>query len=84
MFGILRALVRAEVNLKEGSIPMKKLFTLLFAAALAISLAMPVFAQDAAQGSSDQSMSSTTKTKKTKAHKPKKTKAPKDTSAPAQ
>ncbi|HEY6270522.1 MAG TPA: hypothetical protein VIX19_00840 [Terriglobales bacterium] len=62
---------------------MKKLFTLLFAAALAISLAMPVFAQDAAQGSTDQSMSSTTKKEK-KTKKQKKTKAPKDTSAPAQ
>jgi len=42
---------------------MKKLFTLLFAAALAFSLAMPVFAQDT--GSQE------TKTKKEKTHKSK-------------
>jgi len=55
---------------------MKKLFTLLFTAALAFSLAMPVFAQDT--GTQD-----TTKTEK-KAKKEKKTKkakkAKKDTS----
>jgi len=44
---------------------MKKLFTLLFAAVLATSLAMPVFAQDA--GSQDTS----TKSKKEKTHKSK-------------
>jgi len=43
---------------------MKKLFTLLFTAALAFSLAMPVFAQDT--GSQE-----TTKTKKEKTHKSK-------------
>jgi hypothetical protein len=43
---------------------MKKLLTLLFTAALASSLAMPVFAQDA--GSQE-----TTKTKKEKTHKSK-------------
>ena len=43
---------------------MKKLFTLLFTAALAFSLAMPVFAQD---GGSQE----TTKTKKEKTHKSK-------------
>jgi len=43
---------------------MKKLFTLLFTAALAFSLAMPVFARDA--GSQE-----TTKTKKEKTHKSK-------------
>ena len=43
---------------------MKKLFTLLFTAALAFSLAIPVFAQDA--GSQE-----TTKTKKEKTHKSK-------------
>jgi H+/gluconate symporter-like permease len=53
---------------------MKKLFTLLFIAAVAFSLAMPVFAQDT-------SSQDTTKTekpkkeKKTKAKKEKKTKA---------
>jgi len=43
---------------------MKKLFTLLFTAALAFSLAMPVFAQDT--GSQE-----TTKSKKEKTHKSK-------------
>ena len=47
---------------------MKKLFTLLFTAALATSLAMPVFAQDA--GSQDTS----TKTHKSKKSKSKKSK----------
>jgi len=54
---------------------MKKLFTLLFAAALTISLAMPVFAQDSgAAQSSDQSMSSGKKQKKSKTKKEKKSK----------
>jgi hypothetical protein len=44
---------------------MKKLFTLLFTAALAFSLAMPVFAQDAG------SQETSTKTKKSKTHKSK-------------
>jgi hypothetical protein len=44
---------------------MKKLFTLLFTAALAFSLAMPVFAQDAG------SQETSTKTKKSKSHKSK-------------
>jgi len=61
---------------------MKKLFTLLFAAALTISLAMPVFAQDSgAAQSSDQSMSSGKKEKK--AHKSKKEKKSKTETAPA-
>jgi hypothetical protein len=51
---------------------MKKLFTLLFTAALAFSLAMPVFAQDSG---SQESSTKTKKTKKTKASKEKKTKA---------
>lgn len=46
---------------------MKKLFTLLFTAALAFSLAMPVFASDA----TPQDTTSTAKTKKTKAKKTK-------------
>ena len=62
---------------------MKKLFALLFAAALAISLAAPVFAQDQAAPSSDQGASSSTKKQK----KPKKEKKPKSdtgTAAPQQ
>jgi len=51
---------------------MKKLFTLLFTAALAFSLAMPVFAQDA--GSQE-----TTKTHKEKTHKSKSKKEKKTT-----
>jgi len=56
---------------------MKKLFTLLFAAALTVSLALPVFAQDSsAPASSDKSMSSGKKEKKAKkAKKEKKTKS---------
>ena len=54
---------------------MKKLFALLFAAALTISLVMPVFAQDSgAAQSSDQSMSSGKKQKKSKTKKEKKSK----------
>jgi len=49
---------------------MKKLFTLLFTAALACSLAMPVFAQD----SGSQETTKTTKSKKSKASKTKKSK----------
>src|SRR5579859_186661 len=62
---------------------MKKLFSLLFAAALAVSLAMPVFAQDSS-ASSDSSMSSAPKKEK-KAKKMKKAKKEKKTdAAPAQ
>lgn len=60
---------------------MKKLFALLFAAALAISLAMPVFAQDQAAPSSDQTTTSTGK--KPKAKKAKKEKKPKSTDSGA-
>ena len=61
---------------------MKKLLTLLFAAALTISLVMPVFAQDSgAAQSSDQSMSSGKKEKKAK--KAKKEKKSKTETAPA-
>jgi hypothetical protein len=57
---------------------MKKLFALLFAGALAISLAMPVFAQDqGAAPSSDQTQTSTGK--KPKEKKAKKEKKPKST-----
>ena len=52
---------------------MKKLFTLLFTAALAISLAAPVFAQDQSASSST-STTKTHKEKKSKTHKEKKTK----------
>ena len=45
---------------------MKKLFTLLFAAALAFSLAMPVFAQDS---SSQDTSTKTHKSKKSKSKK---------------
>ena len=45
---------------------MKKLFALLFTAALAISLAAPVFAQDQSAGSSDQAASGEKKPKKAK------------------
>ena len=64
---------------------MKKLFSLLFAAALAVSLAMPVFAQDSwASQSSDSSMQSAPKKAK-KAKKAKKSKEKKsDSAAPAQ
>jgi hypothetical protein len=51
---------------------MKKLFTLLFAGALAISLAMPVFAQESQGGTSEPAAS--TSTKKSKEKKPKKEK----------
>jgi predicted lipid-binding transport protein (Tim44 family) len=73
------------VNSKGGPTPMKKLFTLLFAAALTVSLVMPVFAQDSSQSaSSDQSMSSGKKEKKAKTKKAKKAKKAKsDTSTPA-
>ena len=63
---------------------MKKLFTLLFAAALTVSLALPVFAQDSGQAaSSDQAMSSGKKEKKAKKAKKEK-KAKSDTSAAPQ
>ena len=63
---------------------MKKLFSLLFAAALAVSLAMPVFAQDSSAQSSDSSMQSAPKKEK-KAKKAKKSKEKKsDAAAPAQ
>ena len=52
---------------------MKRLFTLLFTAALAFSLAMPVFASDATP--QDTTSTKKTKAKKTKASKEKKTKA---------
>jgi len=59
---------------------MKKLLALLFTGMIAFSLAMPVFAQDAAQETTK-----ATKTKKTKATKAKKTKAEKTTaSSPSQ
>ena len=61
---------RSKLNPKEVATPMKKLFTLLFAGALAVSLAMPVFAQDSSAAS--QEPSSTTMGKKEK--KPKKAK----------
>ena len=53
---------------------MKKLFTLLFTAALAFSLAMPVFAQDAG-GQEAPKSEKKSKTKKSKTHKEKKTKS---------
>lgn len=63
---------------------MKKLFTLLFAAALTVSLVMPVFAQDSgAAQSSDQSMSTGKKEKKAKKTKKEK-KSKTDTSAAPQ
>lgn len=73
-----------ESNPKEGTSNMKKLFSLLFAAALAVSLAMPIFAQDSsASQSSDSSMQSAPKKEK-KAKKAKKAKKEKsDTAAPA-
>jgi len=58
---------------------MKKLLTLLFTFAVAFSLAMPVFAQEAGGGAQE----TTTKTKKTKAAKTKKTKKEKTTTAPS-
>jgi hypothetical protein len=63
---------------------MKKVFSLLFAAALCVSLAMPIFAQDAAApASSDSSMQSAPKKEK-KAKKAKKEKKAKtDAAAPA-
>jgi len=51
---------------------MKKLFTLLFTAALATSLAAPLFAQDSASQSTETSKPA--KTKKAKTHKSKKSK----------
>jgi hypothetical protein len=59
---------------------MKKLLTLLFTGMIVFSLAMPVFAQDAA----GQETTKATKTKKTKATKTKKTKAAKTTASPTQ
>jgi hypothetical protein len=53
---------------------MKKLFTLLFTAALAISLAAPVFAQDSSASQSTET-TKPAKTKKSKTHKEKKTKS---------
>ena len=62
---------------------MKKLFTLLFAGALAISLAMPIFAQDSsASSSSDSSMSAPKKEKKAKKAKKAKKEKKSDTAAP--
>jgi len=58
---------------------MKKLLALLFTFAVAFSLAMPVFAQEAATTAAP----TTTKAKKTKATKAKTTKAKKTTTAPA-
>lgn len=64
---------------------MKKLFTLLFAAALTVSLVMPVFAQDSgAAQSSDQSMSSGKKTKKAKKAKKEKKSKSSESAAPQQ
>jgi|HubBroStandDraft_2_1064218.scaffolds.fasta_scaffold3441738_1 hypothetical protein len=63
---------------------MKKVFSLLFAAALCVSLAMPIFAQDSSAASSDSSMSSAPKKeKKAKTKKAKKAKKS-DAAAPAQ
>ena len=63
---------------------MKKLFTLLFAAALAVSLAMPVFAQDSsASQSSDTTQTPPKKEKKAKTKKAKKAKKSDTTAAPA-
>jgi hypothetical protein len=61
---------------------MKKLFTLLFTAALAISLAAPVFAQDSS--ASSDSSAKPAKTKKAKTHKSKKTKSDSSAAAPSQ
>jgi len=64
---------------------MKKLFTLLFTGALALSLAMPVFAQDT--GSQEAPKTAKTKkekTAKTKAAKTKKTSSEKMQEAPKQ
>jgi hypothetical protein len=60
---------------------MKKLLTLLFSAVLVFSMAMPVFAQDAAPA--DQTASKPKKEKKAKTKKAKKEKKAKDTSADA-
>jgi hypothetical protein len=59
---------------------MKKLLVLLFTFAVAFSLAMPVFAQDAPATQE----AATTKAKKTKAAKSKKSKKSATTAAPAQ
>ena len=65
---------------------MKKLFTLLFTAALAFSLAMPVLAQEASPEKLPQAPKAEKKTKekKTKAKKEKKTKEQKQEEAPKQ
>lgn len=63
---------------------MKKLFTLLFAAAFAIALAMPVVAQDqGAAGSSDQGASTSSSTKKPKKAKKAKKEKKSDTGSAA-
>ncbi len=62
---------------------MKKLFALLFTAALAFSLATPVFAQEASPEKLPQAPKAEKK-KKTKAKKDKKTKGQKKEEAPKQ
>jgi hypothetical protein len=61
---------------------MKKLLTLLFALAVAFSLTMPVFAQEAPATQETTKTEKTKKTKKTKATK-EKTKKTEKTTAPA-
>jgi hypothetical protein len=62
---------------------MKKLFTLLFTAALAISLAAPVFAQDSSASQSTET-AKPAKSKKTHKSKEKKTKSDSSATAPQQ
>ncbi|HEV2380973.1 MAG TPA: hypothetical protein VG206_14425 [Terriglobia bacterium] len=62
---------------------MKKVFSLLFAAALCVSLAMPIFAQDSTTPSSDSSMQSAPKKEKKAKKAKKEKKAKSDTAAPA-
>ncbi len=75
----------AKYNPKEVATPMKKLFTLLFTAALAISLAAPVFAQDSSASQSTETSKPAKKEKKAKTKKAKKsTKTDSSSSSPSQ
>jgi len=76
--------VTFETHIRSRRIgAMKKLFTLLFTAALAFSLAMPVFAQEASpEKIPDTTTTTKTKAKKSKSKKEKKTAQQKTEEAP--
>ena len=62
---------------------MKRVLALLFTLVVAFAMTMPVFAQEAAGGSTETTAKTTKKTKKTKAAKTKKSKSA-TTTAPSQ